>query len=94
MVEELTVYSEHVVRLAVVLRDPVAVDLRCAIWAAWVKRSVFVLWWWARAKHFAGACLVETNAGVVATNGFEHVQRAHTRCLSGVEGLIETHAHM
>ena len=94
VVEQLTVDREHVVGLAVVARDPVAVDLCNSVRAARIERGVLILRGRARAEHLTGARLIETNARVDTANCLEHVDGAHTGGLCGIDRLIETHAHM
>ena len=94
MVEQLPVDREHVVRLAVIPSDPVAVHLCRAVRTTWIKRCVLVLRRWARPKHLACACLVKANTGVHTSDGFQQIQRRDPRCPRRVQGFVERNADM
>ena len=89
VVEQDSVDREHVVRLAVVHRDPVAVDLGRAIRRARVKRRLLVLRRGSRAEHLRTRRLVEPGRDPRRANRLEQPDRAETRDVAGVVGHLE-----
>src|SRR5438876_6337095 len=73
MVEQDSRASKHVVTLAEVDCDPMAIELGNTVGAAWMKRRLFVLWGLVYfPEHFTARCLIKTNGPADLTHSFEH----------------------
>ncbi len=84
VVEEDAARREEAVALAVVDRDPVAVDLGHAVGAAGVEgRGLGLGHLDDLAEHLAGAGLVEADGGVDEANGVQHPGHPQRRRLAG-----------
>ena len=97
MVEQDAVAGIHVVRLAVVHRDPVGIELGHAVGAARVEGSGFFL---RSLLHFAvkltSACLIDPSFCCQPQHAhcFQKPQRAKCIAVGGVLGSFKAHRHM
>lgn len=89
MVEQLPIHREHVIGLAVIARDPIAVHLRRPIWATRVEGRLLVLRRWAGTEHLAGARLIEADGRIDRSNRLQQVQCAYASCFCRIQGLVE-----
>ena len=97
MVEENAVDGKHTIALAVVLRNPEAVDFGAGIGAAWIKRSILVL---GHFLHFPiklrCACLIHLGClfAVQNAHSLKQSQCAHSIGFGSVFGHVEGDFHM
>jgi hypothetical protein len=94
VVEEDAVDREHVVRLAVVLGDPEAVELRGAVRGARVEGRGLALRRGSGAVQLARGGLVEARLDAREAHGLEQADRAGARGVRGVLGLVERDPHV
>src|SRR5947207_2460711 len=59
VIEENAIARKQTHRFPIVHRHPMSIKLRSGIWAAGIKRGLFVLRWRSRAEHFTAGGVVE-----------------------------------
>jgi hypothetical protein len=88
VVEENTRAAEHVIRLAVLLDNPITIELRYSVWGVWVERCILVLWYLLYLTiELRGRCLIDA-AGMGESAGANCLQHAQNACGIDVGGEL------
>ena len=71
-----------------------SIKLRNGIWAAGIKRGLFVLRWRSRAEHFTAGGVVELRVQTRFPDRFQYANRSQPSDIAGVFRNIEAHANV
>ena len=83
MIKQNPVTGEHIIRLPVIHRNPVRIQLRHTIRALGIKRRFLTLGSRLRqpAEQLGGRCLIKTARTPIDPNGLQKLQRTHSRSI-------------